>query len=48
MKISTKGRYALRIIVDIAENAKDGYVFTNTHTPEKFNDNGEITHTETS
>ncbi len=26
MKISTKGRYALRIMVDIAENAKDEYV----------------------
>ena len=26
MKISTKGRYALRMMVDIAENQKDGYV----------------------
>lgn len=25
MKISTKGRYALRIIVDLAENGGDGY-----------------------
>ena len=26
MKISTKGRYALRMMVDIAENQKNGYV----------------------
>ena len=26
MKISTKGRYALRIMVDIAQNSKDDYV----------------------
>ena len=26
MKISTKGRYALRMMIDIAENQKDGYV----------------------
>ena len=26
MKISTKGRYALRMMVDIAEHQKDGYV----------------------
>ena len=26
MKISTKGRYALRIMVDIAKNSKDDYV----------------------
>lgn len=26
MMISTKGRYALRFIIDIAENQKDGYV----------------------
>lgn len=26
MKISTKGRYALRMMLDIAENQKDGYV----------------------
>ena len=26
MMISTKGRYALRILIDIAENQKDGYV----------------------
>ena len=26
MKISTKGRYALRIMIDIAENGKDEYV----------------------
>lgn len=26
MKISTKGRYALRIMVDIAQNGKDNYV----------------------
>ena len=26
MKISTKGRYALRMMADIAENQKDGYV----------------------
>ena len=26
MKISTKGRYALRVMVDIAENGKDGSV----------------------
>ena len=26
MKISTKGRYALRIMIDIAENQKKGYV----------------------
>ena len=26
MKISTKGRYALRMMEDIAENQKDGYV----------------------
>ena len=26
MKISTKGRYALRLMVDLAENQGDGYV----------------------
>ena len=26
MKISTKGRYALRMMVDIAENQKNGFV----------------------
>ena len=26
MMISTKGRYALRVLVDIAENQKDGYI----------------------
>ena len=26
MKISTKGRYALRMMIDIAENQKNGYV----------------------
>ena len=26
VKISTKGRYALRMMIDIAENQKDGYV----------------------
>ena len=26
MKISTKGRYALRMMIDIAEHEKDGYV----------------------
>ena len=26
MKISTKGRYALRMMIDIAEHQKDGYV----------------------
>lgn len=26
MKISTKGRYALRFMLDLAENQKDGYV----------------------
>ena len=26
MKISTKGRYALRMMIDIAQNQKDGYV----------------------
>lgn len=26
MKISTKGRYALRMLIDLAENQKDGYV----------------------
>lgn len=26
MKISTKGRYALRMLVDLAENQKDGYI----------------------
>ena len=26
MKISTKGRYALRMMLDLAENQKDGYV----------------------
>ena len=26
MKISTKGRYALRMLLDLAENQKDGYV----------------------
>ena len=24
--VSTRGRYALRVIIDLAENAKDGYV----------------------
>ncbi|MBE7068914.1 MAG: RrF2 family transcriptional regulator [Ruminococcaceae bacterium] len=26
MMISTRGRYALRVIIDLAENAKNGYV----------------------
>ncbi|MDR3175185.1 MAG: Rrf2 family transcriptional regulator [Desulfovibrio sp.] len=26
MKISTKGRYAVRILLDLAENQKDGYI----------------------
>ncbi len=26
MKISTKGRYALRIMIDLAQNANDGFV----------------------
>ena len=26
MKISTRGRYALRLMIDIAQNGKDGYV----------------------
>ena len=26
MMISTRGRYALRILVDLAENRKDGYI----------------------
>ena len=26
MMISTKGRYALRVMVDIAENQRDGYI----------------------
>ena len=26
MMISTKGRYALRVMVDIAENQCDGYI----------------------
>ena len=26
MKISTKGRYALRVMIDIANHAEDGYV----------------------
>lgn len=26
MMISTRGRYALRVMVDLAENSKDGYV----------------------
>ena len=26
MKVSTKGRYALRILIDLAINAKDGYI----------------------
>ena len=26
MRISTKGRYALRMLIDLAENQKDGYV----------------------
>ena len=26
MKISTKGRYALRMMLDLAEHQKDGYV----------------------
>ena len=29
MKISTKGRYALRIMIDLAINAKDNYVSIN-------------------
>ncbi len=28
MKVSTKGRYALRIMIDIAQNGKDDYVST--------------------
>ncbi len=30
MKISTKGRYALRIMIDIAKNEKDNYVSINS------------------
>lgn len=26
MKISTRGRYALRLMIDLAQNGKDGYV----------------------
>ena len=26
MMVSTRGRYALRVIIDLAENAKEGYV----------------------
>ena len=26
MKISTKGRYALRLLLDIAQNQQDGFV----------------------
>ena len=26
MKISTKGRYALRLMLDLAQNQKDGFV----------------------
>ena len=26
MMISTRGRYALRVLVDMAENQKDGYI----------------------
>ena len=26
MMVSTRGRYALRVMIDLAENAKDGYV----------------------
>ena len=26
MLISTRGRYALRVMVDIAENGKEGYI----------------------
>ncbi len=29
MKISTKGRYALRMLVDLAENQRDGYLSLN-------------------
>ena len=29
MKISTKGRYALRMLLDLAEKEKDGYVGVN-------------------
>ena len=30
MKISTKGRYALRVMIDIANNSKNGYVSINS------------------
>ncbi|MBQ1422286.1 MAG: Rrf2 family transcriptional regulator, partial [Firmicutes bacterium] len=26
MMVSTRGRYALRVMVDLAENSKDGYI----------------------
>lgn len=26
MKISTRGRYALRVLIDLAENSNDGYI----------------------
>lgn len=26
MKISTRGRYALRVLIDLAENSKEGYI----------------------
>ena len=26
MKISTKGRYALRMVIDLAEHADDGFI----------------------
>lgn len=29
MKVSTKGRYALRMLVDLAENQKEGYLSLN-------------------
>ena len=33
--ISTRGRYALRMMLDLAENQKDGYVALKWISPEK-------------
>lgn len=33
MKISTKGRYALRMVIDLAEHADDGFISLRTSPP---------------
>ena len=54
MQISTKGRYALRMLLDLAEHQNDGYIALKGNSPRKskaYMDTASISkqiHTETS